>query len=88
MSPSPQRCVSVRTVPGGGWVYQSPAIYEAAPRRGDGVLTWRGVSPSPLGTIRLKSQKTVPSGFRSRGKAVDAGLSLAHVRHGALVGAP
>ena len=67
--------VSVVTVPGSGYVYSTPAIYEAKARK-DGTKTYRR-EVLPLGTMLNKNGRRLPVGFRSVKKAEEEGRKVA-----------
>lgn len=84
--------VSVVSVPGSGFVYSAPAVYEALPRK-DGTLTYRRAW-LPMGKKPNKNGKRIPVGFRSVAKATkkaqevaaDWGVPfVAGIRHGSPV---
>lgn len=67
--------VSTVNVPGCGWGYVTPAIYEAKTGK-NGKSTYRRVV-LPLGTMTAKSNRDYPVGFRSAKKAEEEGRKVA-----------
>ena len=83
--------VSVVTVPGSGYVYSTPAVYELKTRK-DGTKTYRR-EVLPLGTMLNKNGRRLPVGFRSVKKAEEEARKVAEsygvpfvrgIRHGSL----
>jgi hypothetical protein len=83
--------VSVVTVPGSGYVYSAPAVYELKARK-DGTKTYRR-AVLPLGTMLNKNGRRLPVGFRSVKKAEEEARKVAErigvpfvrgIRHGSL----
>lgn len=84
--------VSVVTVPGSGYVYSAPAVYELKARK-DGTKTYRR-EVLPLGTMLNKNGRRLPVGFRSVKKAEEEARKVAEsygvpfvrgIRHGSTV---
>lgn len=62
-----RQCVSVRQVPGHGYVYHAPALYQAK-ERADGVATWRFVKHLG-GHVWGNNGARLPAGRRSEALA-------------------
>lgn len=75
MSAAHSIVVSTVTVPGSGWVYTAPAVYEAKARK-DGTMTYRR-EVLPLGKKANKNGRMLPVGFRSVKKAEEEGRKVA-----------